>query len=531
MTHDPRKETGQGIALAHDALQTVRRCPEHIPLWWRLIQLLKSLSGEHIQQITDLVAGLETPTAQGHWLKHSALWRLTGDARHLASMAQAAVHLPDPDRWMALAMLVWHNALNQAPDRTAFRQLFIDTRQVELLGRLGQALPRAPRPARSAPPADALQRVAIVASHLSIGTHAGTGLTFDLRAALEHVGVDTQVFSAQELSLPTMGTYFAGQDSSAVAAAQPAGWRLRTPGQARISLASTDFSLGSRWAHLIERIGRYDPDVVLFVGFTSPLVWALRADYPIVGMSLHATPPMAPVDVWLAADGGTQTPPDFWPDLPVPKPVRYPFRFWPASSRGTHERGVLGIGQDAVLLASSGYRLLTHAIAPGWMQDILAYLDTQPAVHWLLVGVRASLLPAVAALHPRLHCLPHQDDLASCLRMADIYLNPPRMGGGASVALAMDLGLPVLSLASSDGGDKLAELATTDTHVYMHRLAQWVADAQLRREAGAQLQRRFREQLDISQPQAGERLVTACRAAQACFRDRHHQGSSVTSVE
>lgn len=507
------------IALAHDALQMVSRCPEHAPAWWRLIERLKSLPQAHLAGMAPLVDQLEAGTAQAVWLKHSALWRLSGDAAHLACMARVAPQLPDPDRWMALAILVWDHALTRAHDRAAFRQLFVDARQAELLGMLGQGLPRAKQPGHPGATRNGLQRVAIVVPHLSVALHAGTSLAFDLRAALEGMGVGTHVFAAQELALPTMSSYFAGRDDSLVTPARPSTWRLRTPGAAQVTLANAEFSLGNRWSDLLHGIARHDPDVVLFVGFSSPLVWALQPDYPVVGMSLHTVPPLAPVDVWLAADPRAREE-IFWPGLPAPQVTHFPYRFWPAQPAGAAARDTLGVPRDAVLLASSGYRLLTET-PPAWMQQLLGFLDEHPRVHWLLVGVAAELHDAVTARHPRLHCLPHQDDLAGCLRMADIYLNPPRMGGGASVALAMDLGLPVLSLRGSDGGDKVGSMAVDDTNGYMQRLAEWAADAELRRQAGAELQRRFRDELDISRPEASQRLIQACHQAIACFERRH----------
>lgn len=511
-------ELNRQIALAHDALQSVRCCPEHIPAWWRLIERLAPLTQAQVAGMADLVNQLEAGTALAQWLQQSALWRLTSNARHLAGMAEVATQLPDPDRWMALSILVWHHALAHAHDRAAFRQLFLDARQVELMGGLGRGLPRAARPGSTPGPHQGLRRVAIVAPHLSMAAHAGTGLVFDLRATLERSGVNTHVFAAQELALPAMGSYFAGSDRSTVAAAQPSSWRLRTAGSAQVSLASSDFSLAGRWADLIHGIARYDPDVVLFVGFTSPLVWALQPDYPVVGMSLHTVPPLAPVDVWLAAD--PQASKDtFWPGLSAPQVTHFPYRFWPAQTAETASRELLNVPRSAMLLVSSGHRLHTEMPA-AWTEQLLAFLDEHPQVHWLLVGVRTELHDAVTARHPRLHCLTHQDDLAGCLRMADIYLNPPRMGGGASVALAMDLGLPVLSLRGSDGGDKVGDMAADDTDVYMQRLAEWAADAGLRQQAGAELQRRFRDELDISRPEASQRLIQACLDAIACFERR-----------
>lgn len=506
------------LALAHDALETVRRCPEHVPAWWRLIERTAPLPVAGLLAICELVRNVHAGTALAQWLQWSALWRLSGDARHLASMARVAVQLPDPDRWMALTFVVWHHALTRAHDKPAFRQLFLDTLQVELLGTLGRGLQRVAKTTNTPGLLSSLQRVAIVAPHLSTGAHAGTGLVFDLRAVLERNGVHTHVFAAQELSLPGMGGYFAGGDQSTVAPAQPSTWRLRTQQNAQVSLANADFSLANRWADLLQGVRHYEPDVVIFVGFCSPLVWALQSEYPVVGMSLHTVPPLAPVDVWLAANPETGLA-SFWPGLPAPRVAHFPYRFWPVQTTETASRDALGLPREAILLASSGYRLQAE-MPREWMDQLLAVLDKHPLAHWLLIGIPEAQQQAILAHHPRLHCLPHQDDLAACLRMVDIYINPPRMGGGASVALAMNLGIPVQSMRDSDGGDKVGDMAASDTNVYMQQLAEWITDADLRERAGAALQRRFREELDLSQPESSQRLIKACHDAMACFGRR-----------
>lgn len=513
-----KSEFARQTALAQDALRAVRRCPEHAPYWWRLMDRLKQLPKSHVTPLEPLVAQLEAGSAQAQWLKHSALWRLSGNAQHLAGMARLASHLPDPDRWMALTLLVWNHALTFAHDHTTFRQLLLDAMQSDLMGTLGSGLHGAIQPIRTASTRGGMQRVAILAPHLSVALHAGTALVFDLRAALEGLGVDTHIFAAQELALPTMSSYFAYRDSATVASASPSSWRLRTKRPAQVSLANTDFSLESRWIDLIQGIAQYNPDVVLFVGFSSPLAWALHPYYPVVGMSLHTVPPLAPVDIWLAAEH-PQSGEAFWPGIAPAQTVHFPFRFWPASICAAASRETLEVPRDAVLLVSCGYRLVPE-MPDAWMQQQLKFLDNHPDAHWLLIGVPSEDHDNVTARHPRLRCLPHQEDLASCLRMADIYLNPPRMGGGASVALAMDLGLPVLSMRGSDGGAKVGDIAVNDTFGYMQRLAEWVADAGLRQKTGAILQDKFRKELDISRPEAGQRLIQACHEALACFERR-----------
>jgi hypothetical protein len=94
---------------------------------------------------------------------------------------------------------------------------------------------------------------------------------------------------------------------------------------------------------------------------------------------------------------------------------------------------------------------------------MLHLMSRYPDVVWLLVGGEGKLPDALQSSPPgRVRALATRDDLPGILRCADIYVNPPRMGGGFSVAEAMAEGLPVTSLSGSDGGDKVGELALPD---------------------------------------------------------------------
>ena len=60
-----------------------------------------------------------------------------------------------------------------------------------------------------------------------------------------------------------------------------------------------------------------------------------------------------------------------------------------------------------------------------------------------------------------------QSDISGIPCLSDIYVNPPRLSGGFSVAEATALSLPVLSFACSDGGDKLGAMAAPTTATYL----------------------------------------------------------------
>jgi glycosyltransferase involved in cell wall biosynthesis len=123
-------------------------------------------------------------------------------------------------------------------------------------------------------------------------------------------------------------------------------------------------------------------------------------------------------------------------------------------------------------------------------------------------------------VHARIQYVPTQLSLAPWLAGSDIYINPPRIGGGATVAMAMEQGLPVLTLTGSDGADKVGPWAVASLNAYFAQLANWVGDAAARQRAGAALKARFFERLDVSSAAAQDKLLQACDSAVAAFNLR-----------
>jgi len=502
---------GTQTAVALDALKTVAAWPEHVPSWWHLAGCVAELEDEPKAQVLAALRGMRFASAQAQWFQQSALHHATGDTACLLRQAELAFALPGAERWMTLANLAWWTALSRAPDRSSFRQFLVDVRMPELLARLGSEI-ACPERARDA--SGELRRIAIVSQHLSTGQHAPTALAFNMRAVLEAAGVGTGVFGLQELDLPAMRGHTAGGYMSTVAPIDAGTWQLRLPGEVSVTAADTRFSLASRWSALARLIDEYDPDVVLFVGFYSPLVWPLGRRFPVVGLSLHAMPPLAPVDVWLAAETDAGAPRG-WPGLPAPQPVHYPFRFWPEPVPSV-SRGVVNVRPESVLLITCGARLDPEVLAE-WIDDVVLFLNEHETVHWLLVGLAAADGERMARRHPRIRVLPHRADVAGWIAVSDLYLNPPRVGGGATVAMAMQLGVPVVAMAGGDGGDKIEPQAVATREAYRERLAHWVADPAARSREGARLRAKYRAELDVSSDCASGRLLDACRQAQRLF--------------
>ncbi|MBV8633244.1 MAG: glycosyltransferase [Burkholderiaceae bacterium] len=112
----------------------------------------------------------------------------------------------------------------------------------------------------------------------------------------------------------------------------------------------------------------------------------------------------------------------------------------------------------------------------------------------------------------------HRDDIRGVLRTADIYVNPPRVGGGFSVAEAMAEGLPVTALKNSDGGDKIGDAAASDMDAYFADLEALIADAALRKSRGAAMRMSFTQTLDLDN--SSDSLRAACELSLTQYRLR-----------
>jgi glycosyltransferase involved in cell wall biosynthesis len=191
--------------------------------------------------------------------------------------------------------------------------------------------------------------------------------------------------------------------------------------------------------------------------------------------------------------------------------VYHPWRVKRSRKQWPVTRAELGLGAAAVVWVTAGFRL-AHEIKPEWADRMLHLMSRHPDVVWLVIGGEGKLPQALQQAAPgRVRALATRSDLSGILRICDIYVNPPRMGGGLSVAEAMAESLPVVSRAGSDGGDKAGELALPDMATYMERLAALTENPALRAETGQALRRRFDEHFDLDA--SGPALLAACRQA------------------
>jgi len=513
--------------LLSDNLDRTLANPTASNRWHLLLELYRQEKDPHMQLHvrTALSASVQHAGVEGFFLA-TFLYEVTGDLAYLEQAGSVLLQIKplDPDRLMAYMVFLWGYFIVRSRDRARFVDILRTARMPEVVDLLGRHFAAATKTALPARAITGIRKVALVASYIGQESHAPTVLAFQHARLLQDLGFQVHVFSAQELRIQDMANYLGNNINLTTYAPEIEQLRKMVPAGVGCTLSDERFSMLRRWQDMLSALGRFDPDLVMFVGLNSPFLAPLRATRPILGLCVHATPPMAAVDVWLTADrtlaGKLST---VWGPAIAPSLGHYhPYRIKLKPPGTNIARNELGLRPGAPVLVTVGARL-EREIEGEWARRMVALLRRHPEVQWLLVGgtgLRPTALVEVPA--EQLIALAHRDDLRAVMRCADIYLNPLRVGGGFSVAEAMAEGLPAAALAGSDGGDKVAELAAADVDDYFAKLETWIENAATRRADGDRLRKLFAATLDLDQ--SGPSLLAACQLTLERFQARAGKG-------
>ncbi len=509
------------MTLLHDALERTLLDPACARRWHTLMATWLDTPDAGLRQaILKTLEGLTNFEARADSLRLTFLAGATGESRfeHAAAPRLLAAEPSDPDRLAAFMAYQWLTALQHLAQRSDFVAALNSGRVPEMARQLAQAAARQLPPRMSPRVPEQIQRVAVIVPYVANRLHTPSVMAIAQCAVLAAAGRQVHIFSAQELVPPDVALVRGDGRELKLPPLNPQALANLLPQSVALTIADSRFSLAGRWRKLLPLVADFDPDVVLLVGLYSPLAAALHAVRPVVGLSVNTVPPIAPVDVWLSGDP-QPAPPMAWGDhFPAPQAVHHPYRVMRSKKQWQITRAQFGLSETAVVWITAGFRL-EHEIGGDWAAQMLDMLKHYPDVVWLLVGGAGSLPPALrSAAAGCVRALPTRDDVVGILRVCDIYVNPPRMGGGFSVAEAMAESLPVVAFAGSDGGDKVGELALRDTDAYIERLAALTESPAMRTELGAALRQRFAERYDIES--SGPALIGACEQAATLARAR-----------
>ena len=514
--------------IIEDRLDRVLTNPTSAPAWHRLAAAWTAVldPSTRTEVVNRLVLKIPDDPIPD-FLRATFLFSLTRDAQFLVKASQAVKRiLPnDPDRMGAFLVYSFAGLLAQSDNRESYLNLLRMADFPGIAARLSQQLMDTTNVLTDRP-VETIRRVALIAPELVNLNHAPTALALHHARLLAEKGLAVQVFCAQDLRVADMQFFLGGGEQSILAPPDHGSWSSILPSSVTVHASNSNFSLKLRWKNTLSQICAFDPDMVFLVGFSSPLTTPLFKTRPVLGLSINTLPPVSPMDLWLCANehkAGTQD--ETWsPWFPAAEAWHYPYRIMPKPLLKTISREQIGLRPDAIALISVGDRL-DREIQPAWASRMQEFMTRHPMVEWVILGGSGQVPSALAGGNTsNIHLVPHQPDVRSYCQSCDIFVNPPRMGGGFSVADAMAEGLPVVAYAGSDGGDKLGAMAVANDADYFSRLSEWVTSASARQQAGAALRQRFDQTLDLHQ--AGVPLIAACEQAAIRFNKRIRQATS-----
>ncbi len=509
------------MTLLLDALDRTLKEPGCAWRWHAMMAFWQDTRDDQARaSVLDVLEKMSEADARTDVLRLTFLACATADSRFESAAALKVLQLDpaDPDRLAAYMAFQWLSALQYMEERSAFIAALSAGRVPEMAERLMRDAASLLPPGFKLRIPDDVRRVAVVAPYIGHQYHTPSTMAVEQCAILAREGCEVHLFTAQEL-MPPDASQFRGDGRELMLPPFDATvWGRLLPAGARMTVSDQRFSLPGRWRNLLPAMAEFDPDVVLLVGLFSPLAAALYGVRPVVGLSVNSVAPIAPVDVWLSANAAAERRASWGKIFPEAQVAFHPYRLRRSRRQYALTRAQFGFADSAVILITAGFRL-EHEIKADWADRMLQLMEHHPQVVWLLVG-GAGKLPTALAKAPanRVRVFATRDDVPGMLRISDIYVNPPRMGGGISVAEAMAEGLPVVSLTGSDGGDKAGEQALTGHDAYVERLAALIEDPAMRRDLGAAMRRRFDERFDLDA--SGPALLAACRQAAELSRER-----------
>lgn len=518
--------------LLEDRLSVVMTAPQAAHAWHRLYHASRQVESVAVWDLVRRIRAEAMCSGLAGVLAGTFLHALTDEPSDLAIASQAFARTKLPlDAGLALLHTVYTMALRRGVSDGAFLDLLTQTGFCDVsLAMAARLRPsRGPGSRVSNEPLSAREplKLAVVAPSLSTTFHAPSTMALQHAQLLARAGCRVSLFAAQEFQMLDMGQWLGVPRVMNLDHPDLGQW-VRAGFELPVVLAPRQLLSEGRWLHVLSSVDAFEPGAVLFIGPYSPLLEALYARYPVVGLGTNALAPVGPMDVWLAPEGAASsnahTPPakaglqqvlglqdpGLGPAFPIGHVSAHTHRFQFEESGAALDRQALQLPQEVCVWVTVGTRLHSE-LSPSWVCQVREMLNRHPHARWLLVGQGPEQLQGLGLDHPQIVIRPFERHIGRLFKACDLYLNPPRRGGGHSVACAMFHALPVLSMQEGDGGDKVGGWGLIDDLAYFARLDQLCRDPQERSAFGQAMRERFGAIFDMSR--AGDVLLQKIRHA------------------
>ena len=483
------------------------------PVFWHdLYQSLQNADPLERQQALDGIAHLPIDNDDGRLLQETFLSEFSDSQDHIRRAGLLAV---SSDK-LSLDCLCAHAALHciralRLGDRQGFIDSIRNAQLPQVISKLNAiALSTVKNSMIMQGPAS-LERIAIVVSYFGNTFHSPSRLASSYAHAFKALGINANIYSCQELLPANMQNYHGAGRRVKLPKVDGLGWAGRLPVTSTLFVADEAETMSARWGSAVKKISEFNPDLILSIGPYSFLSSALYSIKPVIALPTNTVSFMGNADVWLkGTDIHLSNIEISWSkQFPMPLLAVHPYRIQKPKQGKVISRSDLGISPHAVILVTVGFRLQSE-IEGHWAKQMLAYVLKEESVVWLLIGDETP--PALEdAPAGKVINLGPRDGVVDLLSVSDLYVNPPRMGGGFSVLEAMGIGLPVLAFRNTDGGEKVGKFGVQDDQSFFRQLEELVVDPKKRCAVGAELKARFHSLYDMDQ--SGPSLLDACNVA------------------
>ncbi len=419
------------------------------------------------------------------------------------------------DRLMSYVNFEWGNIVGENQSSDELVKVMADANIPRIMEIAAQTILRNCEPIPLKIP-EKIKRIAFYTPQLFNHKHPPTKMVFEHARLLQSAGFEIKIFSCQEQSIQDMREYLSNDGHLRIPPPETH-FDNQVMFQSPIDIvrAQEQYSLSLRAQSILQLIDQFQPDLCFFVGHQSLLLTTLYQRYPVLALNVTSVAPSGDFDLWLSADIKAKE----QASDSASRAYYHPFRTIPKEKLANIDRNSLSIASDAILLITVGTRL-HQEIAGEWAQAMLDLCTRFPQIVWLNVGGDGEIPLALRSANlSNIRSMPYQANLQGIYACANIYVNPPRIGGGFSVAEAMAEGIPALAYRDTDGGRKLGSLAANNHEEFFAELVLLINDPDARELKGKQMQEIFEATINLNNSTPS--LLSAIELAHSKFKLRN----------
>lgn len=215
--------------------------------------------------------------------------------------------------------------------------------------------------------------------------------------------------------------------------------------------------------NIFREIHEYNPLFVYNMGCINPMADLCNKFTTVVANVMSYGYPVSEAPILLVLDQGSATGDAQFDSIlnSGQQIIKYGMQFAIEDSGLHRTRAEFGIKETEFVITIVGNRLPVE-MTDDFIHILKDLFDQRTNVSLLLIGSYENYQKDFddEIFFGRVHYVSHQKDLLPILRLTNLYLNPPRKGGGTSALIALYAGVPVLTLPDCDVAGNVGQAFT-----------------------------------------------------------------------